>query len=88
MKIIDEREMQKKKKKKTMTEKNKGAEAVVKGCELNDIVVRLSFGLLQLTSKATLILKSSLELTLSIILKKGELYASKHVAVECRCLKI
>ena len=34
----------KKKKKKTMTEKNKGAEVVVKGCELNDIVVRLSLG--------------------------------------------
>ena len=29
-----------------------------------------------------------LELALSIILKQKELYESKHVAVECRCLKI
>ena len=31
---------------------------------------------------------SNLELTLSILLKQRELYESKHVAVECRCLKI
>ena len=38
--------------------------------------------------KASLIFKSNLELALSIILKQRELYESKHVSVECRCLKI
>ena len=45
-------------------------------------------GFLQLICKASLIFKSNLEFTLSIILKERELYESKHVAVECRCLKI
>ena len=40
------------------------------------------------TKKFDLIFKSNLELALSIILKQRELYASKYVAVECRCLKI
>ena len=35
-----------------------------------------------------LIFKSNLELTLSIISKQRELNESKHVAVECRCLKV
>ena len=35
-----------------------------------------------------LIFKSNLELALSIILKQRELYESKHVAMECRCLEI
>ena len=43
-------------------------------------------GFLQLICKASLIFKSNLDL--SIILKQRELYESKHVAVECRCLKI
>ena len=38
--------------------------------------------------KASLIFKLNLELALSIILKERELYESKHVMVECRCLKI
>ena len=45
-------------------------------------------GFLQLICKASLIFKSNLELALSIILKQRELYESKHVVVECRCLKI
>ena len=45
-------------------------------------------GFPQLICKAYLIFKSNLELALSIILKQRELYESKHVAVECRCLKI
>ena len=40
MKIIDEREMQKKKKNKDR--KQGGREAIMKGWELNDFVVRLS----------------------------------------------
>ena len=38
--------------------------------------------------RASLTFKSKLELVLSIISKERELYKSKHVAVECRCLKI
>ena len=45
-------------------------------------------GFLQSVCKASLILNSNLELALSIILKQRELYESKHVAVECRCLKL
>ena len=45
-------------------------------------------GFLQSICKASLIFKSNLELALSIILKERELYESKQVAVECRCLKI
>ena len=45
-------------------------------------------GFLQLICKASLILKSNLELALSIILKQRELSESMHVEEECRCLKI
>ena len=45
-------------------------------------------GFMQLICKASLIFKPNLELALSIILKKRKLYESKHVAVECRYLKI
>ena len=45
-------------------------------------------GFLQLICKGSLIFKSNLELPLSIIFKQRELYESKHVEVECRCLKI
>ena len=45
-------------------------------------------GFLQLICKASLIFKSNLELALSITLKQRELYESKHVAMECRCLQI
>ena len=45
-------------------------------------------GFLQLICKASLILKSNLELALSINLKQRELFESMHVEEECRCLKI
>ena len=45
-------------------------------------------GFLQLICKASLIFKWNLKLALSIILKQRELCESKHVAVECRYLKI
>ena len=45
-------------------------------------------GCLQLIFKDSLICKSNLELALSIVLKERELYQSKHVVVECSCLKI
>ena len=84
MKIIGERETQKSKDRKEQGR----TESIVKGWELNDFVVRLSLGFLKLICKASLIFKSNLELALSIILKQRELYESKHVAVECKCLKI
>ena len=60
----------------------------MKGGELNDFLVRFVVSFLQLICKASLIFQSNLELALSIILKERELYKSKHVAVECRCLTI
>ena len=44
-------------------------------------------GFLQLILNGSL-RKPNLELALSNILNERELYESKHVAVECRCLKI
>ena len=37
---------------------------------------------------ASLIFKLNLELALSVILNEREMYDSKHVALECRCLQI
>ena len=92
MKIIDERETQKKQ---TKIEKNKGVGGGEGGNRSYSERVRaklfcwaFKLGFLQLLSKASLIFKSNLELALSVILKKRELYESKHVMVECRCLKI
>ena len=71
-----------------------GTEAIVKGWELNGFVVHLSqvqviwLRFFQLICKACLIFMSNLELALSIILRQRELYESKHVSKECRCLKI
>ena len=42
---------------------------------------------LQLICRTSLFFKSNLELALSIILKERELHESKHIVVECRCLK-
>ena len=52
------------------------------------ILFAFKLGFLQLICKAFLIFKWNLELALSIILKQRELYESKHIALECRCLKI
>ena len=72
-------------------QRQKGAmetEAIVKGWELNDFFCAFKLGFFQLICEASLIFKSNLELTLTIILKHRGLYESKHVAVECRCLKV
>ena len=85
MKIIDERETQKKAK--TEGDENKGDGSCNERVTAKWFCAfKLDF--LQLICKASLIFKSNLELALSIILKQRELYESKHVAVECRCLKI
>ena len=84
MKIIDEREMQKEKQNKKEQEET---EAIVKGWELNDFGT-FKLGFLQLICKASSIFNSNLEIASSIKLKQRELYESKHVVVEFRCLKI
>ena len=85
MKIIDERETQAKK---TKTEKNEGDKSYSKRVGAKWFCCAFKLGFFQLICKASLIFKSNLELALSIILKERELYMLKHVAVECRCLKI
>ena len=80
----EKRKKTQQKQKKQRQKRTRGVEAIVKVWELNGFIVRF----LQLICKASLIFKSNLELALSIILKERELCESKHVAVECRCLKI
>ena len=65
-----------------------GAKATAKGWELNNFFCAFKLDFLQLICKACLIFKSSLELTLLITLKQRELYESRHVSEEWRCLKI
>ena len=89
MKTIDERELQKTtKEKQTKTERSKGNRSYSERVRAKWFCCAFKLGFLQLICKASLIFKSNLELALSIILKQRELYESKHVAVECRCLKI
>ena len=89
MKTIDEREMQKTtKEKQTKTERNKGNRSYGERVRAKWFCCAFKSGFLQLICKASLIFKSNLELALSIILKQRELYESKPVVVECRCLEI
>ena len=89
MKRIDEREMQKtKKEKQTKTERSKGNRSYSGKVRAKWFCCAFKFGFLQLICKLSLIFKSNLELALLIILKQRELYESKHVVVECQCLKI
>ena len=86
MKITDEGERQKKKTK-TERHKKKGASYSEK-VRAKWFCCVFKLGFLQLICKASLIYKSNLELAISIILKERKLYESKHVMLECRCLKI
>ena len=89
MKTIDEREMQKTtKEKQTKIERSKENRSYSERARAKWFCYAFKLGFLQLICKASLIFKSNLEFTLSIVLKQRELYESKHVAVECRCLKI
>ena len=74
--------------KKTKTEKNKGDGSYNETVRAKLFCFVFKLGFLQLIFKTSLIFKSNLEWALSIILKERKLYESKHVAVECRCLKI
>ena len=78
---------EKHKKTKTKTEKNKGDKGYGEKVRAKWFCCAFKLGFLQLKCKVSLIFKSNLELALSIILKEGELYESKHVAVECKYLK-
>ena len=82
MKIMNEREARKKIK----TEKNNGDKSYSETVRAKLFCCAFKLGLLQLIRKVFLIFKSNLDL--SIILKERELHESKHVAMECRCLKI
>ena len=89
MKTIDEREMQKMpKEKQIMTERSNGNRSYSEKVRAKWFCWTFKLGFLQLICKASFIFKSNLELALSIILKQRELYESKHVALECKCLKI
>ena len=90
MKTMDERGLQKTatKKKQTKTERSKRNKSYSERVRPKRFCCAFKLGFLQVICKASLSFKLSLELALPIILKQRELYESKHVAVECRCLKI
>ena len=88
MKTIDEREMQKSNKRKKKTERSKGNRSYSERARAKWFCCAFKLGFLKLICKASLIFKSNLEFALSIILKQRGLHESKHVAVECGCLKI
>ena len=89
METIDEREMQKTtKEKQTKAERSNGNRNYSERVRAKWFCFAFKLGFLQLICMASLIFKSNLELTLSIILKQRELYESKHISEECRCLKI
>ena len=88
MKTIAECEMQNiPKEKQTKTERSKANRSYSERVRAKWFCCTFKLGFLQLICKASLILKSNLQLALSIILKQKELYESKDVSEECRCLK-
>ena len=88
METIDEREMQKTKEKQAKAERSNGNRSYSERVRAKWFCCAFKLGFFQLICEASLIFKSNLELTLTIILKHRGLYESKHVAVECRCLKV
>ena len=87
MKIIHQRET-KKKNKDRKEQGGGGGRSYSERVRTKLFCCTFKLGFLRLICKASLIFKSNLELALSIILKQRELYESKLIAVECRCLKI
>ena len=85
MKIIDEQE---KKKKTKQNKKEQVEQKYSKRVRAKWFCCGFMLRFFQLTCKASLIFKLNLLLALSVILKERELNESKHVVVECRCLKI
>ena len=89
MKTIDERGKERTtKEKQTKTERRKENRSYSERVRAKWFCCAFKLGFLQLIRKASLIFNLNLELALSIILKQIELYKSKHVTVEYRCLKI
>ena len=88
MKVLDERETQKNPKKQTKTERNKGDRSCSERVRAKWFCCAFNLGFVQLICKASLTFKSNLELPLFIILNQREFYETKHVAVECRYLKV
>ena len=89
MKIIEERKMQKTtKENQAKAEKSKGNRNYSERMRAKWFCCTFKLGFLQLIFKSSLISTTKLELALSITLKQRKLYQSKHVAEECRCLKI
>ena len=89
MKTIDESDIQKTtKEKQAKAERRKRNRSYSERVRAKWSYFAFKLAFLQLIRKASLIFKSNLELVLSITLKQRELYESKHVAVEWRCLKI
>ena len=84
----DENNRWKRKGKKTDRKTQRGGASYSESVRAKWFCCMFKLGFDQLISKASLISKSNLELALSMILKERELYESKHVVVECRCLKI
>ena len=82
MKTIDEREMQETtKEKQTKAERSKGNRSYGERVRAKWFCWAFKLGFLQLICKASLILKSNLELAFSIILIQRGLYELKHVEV-------
>ena len=76
------------KEKQTKAERSNGNRSYSERVRAKWFCCAFKLGFLKLICKASLIFKSNLELALSIILNQRELYESKHVLEECRCLKI
>ena len=76
------------KEKQTKAERSKGNRSYSERVIAKWFCCAFKLGFLQSICKASLIFKSNLELVLLTILKQRELYESKHVVEECRCLKI
>ena len=88
MKIIEEWETQQEQQQKIKTEKNKGNGSYSESVRAKLFCHAFKVGFFQLIYQASLIFKSNLELALSNVLKEKEFYESKHVVLECRCLKL
>ena len=89
IKIVDQRETQKQQQQQQQKQKRaRGNRSYSERVGAKWFCYAFKLGFLQLICNASLISKSNLELALSIISKQRGLYESKHVAVECRCLKI
>ena len=89
MKTIDERGKERTtKEKQTKTERSKGNRSYSERVRAKWFCCAFKLVFLQLIGKASLIFNLNLQLGFSIILKQIELYESKHVTVEYRCLKI